>query len=57
MSQISKGQTTNQSPDRWAEIIEQLIDKLVGKNMSMTYDFQKLTIGGLGQLKDQAVRT
>jgi len=44
MSQISKGQTTNQSPDRWAEIIEQLIDKLVGKNMSMTYDFQKLTI-------------
>jgi len=36
--------TTQRSPDGWAEIIEQLIDRLIGKNMTMTYDFQRLTI-------------
>ena len=44
MSQISRDKTTQRSPDRWTEIIEQLIDRLIGKNMSMTYDFQRLTI-------------
>ena len=39
-----KDQITQRSPDRWAEIIEQLIDRLIGKNMSMTYDFQNLTV-------------
>ena len=38
-----KDQITQRSPDRWAEIIEQLIDRLIGKNMSMTYDFNNLT--------------
>ena len=44
MSQISRDKTTQRSPDRWTEIIEQLIDRLIGKTMSMTYDFQRLTI-------------
>jgi hypothetical protein len=44
MSQISRDQATQRPPDKWAELIEQLIDRLIGKNMSMTYDFQKLTI-------------
>ena len=44
MSQISRDRTSQRSPDRWAEIIEQLIDRLIGKNMLMTYDFQNLTI-------------
>ena len=44
MSQISRDKTTQRSPDRWTEIIEQMIDRLIGKNMSMTYDFQRLTI-------------
>jgi len=39
-----KDQITQRSPDRWAEIIEQLVDRLIGKNMSMTYDFNNLTI-------------
>ena len=39
-----KDQITQRSPDRWAEIIEQLIDRLIGKNMSITYDFNNLTI-------------
>jgi hypothetical protein len=32
------------SSNRWAEIIEQLIDRLIGKNMSMTYDFNNHAI-------------
>ena len=36
--------TTTESTNKWAEIAGQLIDRLVGKNMSMTYDFQQLTI-------------
>lgn len=44
MSQISTNQTTPESSNKWAEITGQLIDKVIGKNMSMTYDFQQLTI-------------
>jgi hypothetical protein len=33
-----------ESTNKWAEIAGQLIDRIVGKNMSMTYDFQHLTI-------------
>ena len=44
MSQISTDKTTQQPSNQWAEIVGQIIDILVGKNMSMTYDFQKLTI-------------
>jgi hypothetical protein len=33
-----------ESTNKWAEIAAQLIDRVVGKNMSMTYDFQHLTI-------------
>jgi hypothetical protein len=36
--------TTTESTNKWAEIAEQLIDRILGKNMSMTYDFQQLTI-------------
>ncbi|MDQ6866237.1 MAG: hypothetical protein M3044_20720 [Thermoproteota archaeon] len=44
MSQISTYKTTQETSNQWAEIAGQIIDKLIGKNMSMTYDFQKLTI-------------
>ena len=33
-----------ESTNKWTEILAQLIDRAVGKNMSMTYDFQHLTI-------------
>jgi len=38
------GHTTTESTNKWAEIAGQLIDRIVGKNMSMTYDFQHLAI-------------
>lgn len=33
-----------ESSNKWAEIAGELIDRILGKNMSMTYDFQQLTI-------------
>jgi hypothetical protein len=36
-------QTLSQS-SHWAEVIGQITDKLTGKNMSMTYEFDDLTI-------------
>ena len=44
MSQISSDNTPQKTANQWAELTGQLIDRLVGKNMSITYDFQKLTI-------------
>jgi len=44
MSQISTDKTAQETSNQWAELTGQIIDKLIGKNMSMTYDFQKLTI-------------
>jgi hypothetical protein len=44
MSQISTDKMTQETSNQWAGIAGQIIDKLIGKNMSMTYDFQKLTI-------------
>ena len=44
MSQISGDKTSQETSNQWAELTGQIIDKLIGKNMSMTYDFQKLTI-------------
>jgi hypothetical protein len=44
MSQITNDQTTTQSSNKWSEIVGQIIDRLMGKNMSATYDFQQLTI-------------
>jgi hypothetical protein len=40
----STDHTTTESTNKWAKIAGQLIDRVVGKNMSMTYDFQHLTI-------------
>ena len=40
----STDQAMQESTNKWAEIAGQLIDRVVGKNMSMTYDFQQLTI-------------
>ena len=40
----STDHTTTESTNKWAEIAGQLIDRILGKNMSMTYDFQQLTI-------------
>jgi hypothetical protein len=44
MSQISTDQTTRESSNKWAEIAVQLMDRVVGKNVSMSYEFQRLTI-------------
>ncbi|PWU81535.1 MAG: hypothetical protein DLM72_06470 [Candidatus Nitrosopolaris wilkensis] len=44
MSQISSDKTSQETSNQWAEITGQIIDKLIGKNMSMTYDFQNLII-------------
>jgi len=40
-----KGDTSSQETSaQWTEIMGQLVDKLVGKNMAMTYNFDNLTI-------------
>jgi hypothetical protein len=40
-----RGDTSNQEPStQWTEIMGQLLDKFVGKNMAMTYNFDNLTI-------------
>jgi hypothetical protein len=40
-----KGDTSSQETSaQWAEIMGQLVDKLVGENMAMTYNFDNLTI-------------
>ena len=40
----STDHTTTESTNNWTEIAGQLIDRILGKNMSVTYDFQHLTI-------------
>lgn len=50
-----KEQTLSQS-GHWAEVIGQLTDKLTGKNMSMTYEFDNLTID-IPSARVQVVRT
>jgi hypothetical protein len=44
MSQISTDKTPQETSNQWAELTGQILDKLIGKNMSMTYDFQNLII-------------
>ena len=44
MGQISSDKTSEETSNQWAELSGQIIDKLIGKNMSMTYDFQNLII-------------
>jgi hypothetical protein len=44
MSKISTNDITPESSNKWAGIAGQVIDRVIGKNMSMTYDFQQLTI-------------
>lgn len=44
MNQISTDGTTQESSNQWAEIAGQIVNRLIGKNMSMTYEFQQLTI-------------
>jgi len=44
MNQISSDKTSQETSNQWAELTGQIIDKLMDKNMSMTYDFQKLVI-------------
>ena len=35
---------SQETSNQWAELTGQIIDKLIGKNMSMSYDFQNLII-------------
>jgi hypothetical protein len=35
---------TQQTASQWAEVIAQLVDNLTGRNMSITYNFENLTI-------------
>lgn len=44
MSQISTDGMAQDSSNQWAEIAGEVINRLIGKNMSMNYDFQQLTI-------------
>jgi hypothetical protein len=44
-SMSEKGESSSQETStQWAEIMGQLVDKLVGKNTAMTYNFDNLTI-------------
>ena len=40
----STDHTTTESTNKWVEIAGELLDRIVGKNMSMTYDCEHLTI-------------
>ena len=44
MSEASTNNLHTTSTNNWAGVAGQISDKLVGKNMSMTYEFQRLTI-------------
>jgi hypothetical protein len=37
-------QISSSQANHWAEVIGQLMEKLTGKNMTMTYEFDDLTI-------------
>ena len=37
-------QISSSQANHWAEVIGQIMEKLMGKNVSMTYDFDDLTI-------------
>ena len=36
--------TSSSQSSHWTEVVGQLMEKLTGKNMSMTYEFDDLTI-------------
>ncbi|MGA9149504.1 MAG: hypothetical protein WBZ36_02915 [Candidatus Nitrosopolaris sp.] len=40
----STDDTTTESTNKWTEIAGQLIDRILGKDVSMTCDFRQLTI-------------
>jgi hypothetical protein len=44
VSQISPNNIDPESTNKWAEVAGQVLDRLMGKNMSMTYEFHQLTI-------------
>ena len=37
-------QTSSSQSSHWTEVVGQLMEKLTGKNMSMNYEFDNLTI-------------
>jgi hypothetical protein len=37
-------QTSSSQSSHWTEVVGQLMEKLTGKNMSMTYEFDDITI-------------
>jgi hypothetical protein len=38
------GQKVEQSASQWSDILKEVVDKLTGKNMEVTYDFQNFEI-------------
>ena len=38
------GQKVEQSASQWSDILKEVVDKLTGKNMEVTYDFQNLEV-------------
>ena len=38
------GQKIEQSGSQWADILKEVVDKLTGKNMEVTYNFQNFEI-------------
>jgi protein subunit release factor B len=43
-SNEKRQQQQQQGSSQWAEVIGQVLDKITGKNMSMTYNFDNLVI-------------
>jgi hypothetical protein len=41
---VNSGKANPQSPSQWAQIVEQVIEKLTGTNMSTTIRFDKLEV-------------
>jgi hypothetical protein len=41
---VMNEQTSSSQSSHWTEVVGQLMEKLTGKNMSMTYEFDDLTI-------------
>ena len=38
------GQKVEQSASQWSDVLKEVLDKLTGKNMEVTYDFQNFEI-------------
>jgi F0F1-type ATP synthase delta subunit len=49
MEQLEKkaSKDSKENSSNWTELVSQLVEKLTGKDMAITYEFDNLVIGGL----------